>query len=85
MADVVIYCTDNCGRCMQAKVLLDELAIRYTEVRLDLDRRHHREFLRATQGARTVPQVIIDGRWIGGLAELQALHARGELVALMQG
>lgn len=82
MSRVVVYSTANCSYCTKAKGLLEGLKITYTEVRLDVDKRHHREFLRATNGARTVPQVVIDGRWIGGLAELQALHAQGKLAAL---
>ncbi len=82
MSRVVVYSTSNCSYCTKAKGLLEGLEIAYTEVRLDLDKRHHREFLRVTNGARTVPQVIIDGRWIGGFAELQALHAKGKLAAL---
>lgn len=82
MSRVVVYSTVNCSYCVRAKGLLEELGIPYTEIRLDLDKRHHREFLRATNGARTVPQVIIDGRCIGGFAELQALHLQGKLAAL---
>jgi glutaredoxin 3 len=82
MSRVVVYSTGNCSYCERAKGLLEGLQIPYTEVRLDVDKRHHREFLRVTNGARTVPQVVIDGRYVGGLAELQALHAAGNLASL---
>ncbi len=82
MSRVVVYSTGNCSYCERAKGLLEALEIPYTEVRLDVNKSHHREFLRLTNGARTVPQVIIDGRYIGGFVELQALHAEGKLAAL---
>lgn len=84
MPRITIYSTGNCSYCTKAKQLLDELDIAYSEVRLDLDKRHHREFLRVTNGARTVPQVIIGDRCIGGFAELQALHTQGKLEDLVK-
>ena len=37
-----------------------------------------------TQGARTVPQIAIDGKWIGGFSELTMMHMDDELDHLMQ-
>ena len=39
--------------------------------------------LKATNHARTVPQIIIDDRWIGGFTELTELHMDGELDQLI--
>lgn len=56
----------------------------YDEVRVDVDRAALREFSQVTNGARTVPQIVIDGRCIGGFTELTELHMEGGLDELMQ-
>jgi glutaredoxin 3 len=43
-----------------------------------------KEFAEVTNGARTVPQIIIDGKSVGGFSELTELHMDGELDELMQ-
>jgi glutaredoxin 3 len=43
-----------------------------------------REFAETTNGARTVPQILIDGKPIGGFSELTELHMDGELDELME-
>jgi len=43
-----------------------------------------KEFVDVTNGARTVPQIIIDGKPIGGFSELTELHMDGELDTLME-
>jgi glutaredoxin 3 len=50
---------------------------------VDLDRTALREMLAVTNRARTVPQIVIDGRPVGGFAELTELHLNGKLDALM--
>lgn len=85
MARVTVYSTGTCPYCVKAKALLEKLNIAYTEVRLDVDRSKLSEFARVTNGARSVPQIIIDDKCIGGFAELTELHMDGELNALMEG
>lgn len=84
MARVKIYSTGVCPLCQKTKVLLRKWNIPYDEVRIDLDRAVLREFAEVTQGARTVPQILIDGRCIGGFMELTELHMEGGLNGLMQ-
>jgi len=52
-------------------------------VRVDLDRAGLKEMLEVTHHARTVPQILIDGRPIGGFTELTELHMDGGLDELM--
>lgn len=85
MARVTVYSTGTCPYCVKAKALLDKLNIAYTEVRLDVDRSKLSEFARVTNGARSVPQIVIDDKCIGGFAELTELHMDGELNALAEG
>lgn len=84
MARVKIFSTATCPFCDKAKRLLERLHIPYEDVRLDRNPAALKEFARATKGARTVPQIIIDGECIGGFIELTELHMDEKLNELMQ-
>ncbi|MDH5352875.1 MAG: glutathione S-transferase N-terminal domain-containing protein [Gammaproteobacteria bacterium] len=84
MSRVTIYSAANCAFCTKAKTMLDKWNIAYTEVAIDHDNEAMREFSRVTRGARTVPQILIDGNLIGGFTELTELHMDGDLDDLMQ-
>ena len=64
--------------------MLSKWNIEFAEVAIDTDSNAQREFAEVTQGAKTVPQIIIDGKLIGGFSELTELHMDGELDGLMQ-
>lgn len=49
-----------------------------------MDTEGRREFTEKTQGARTVPQILIDNEWIGGFTELTELHMEDKLDELME-
>ena len=83
MPRVIVYSTGVCPICVKAKTALQRWGIPFREVRIDLDRAARREFAEATNGARSVPQIIIDGKCIGGFSELTELHMDGALDALM--
>jgi glutaredoxin 3 len=84
MSRVTVYSTANCPICIKAKSMLSKWNIVYSEVRIDTDEQALEEFRKATQGARTVPQILIDGNLIGGFSELTELHMDGELDQLMK-
>jgi glutaredoxin 3 len=84
MARVKIFSTRSCPFCVKAKHLLTRLNIPYEEVLIDQNPATLKEFARATGGARTVPQIIIDDRCIGGFVELTELHMDDELDELME-
>jgi glutaredoxin 3 len=83
MARVTVFSTGVCPICEKAKAALRRWDIPFREVRIDIDRTALREFAAATDGARSVPQIIIDGKCIGGFSELTELHMDGELNALV--
>lgn len=66
---------------MRAKDLLNRKKIAFEEINLDGKDQELAE-LRARTGQRTVPQIFIDDRLIGGFTELAALDAKGELEEL---
>ena len=84
MTRLKVYSTGICPICDKTKTLLSKWGIPYDEVRVDKDQASLREFSQITNGARTVPQITIDGKWIGGFNELTELHMEDELDNLMQ-
>jgi glutaredoxin 3 len=85
MARVKVYGTGTCGYCNKAKALLEALGIPFEDVRIDLDKNTLREFAEVTGGARSVPQILIDGKCIGGYSDLAVLHQAGGLEKLTAG
>jgi glutaredoxin 3 len=77
-----MYTTAWCGYCVRAKTLLAERGIPYEEIDLG-DDPEFRATLNALTGGRTVPQILIDGRPIGGYTELWRLDRDGRLDALL--
>ena len=79
MARVKIFSTGICPICDKTKNLLTKWGIAYEEARVDQDREQLKQMLQMTDGARRVPQIIIDDEWIGGFTELTELHMDGKL------
>ncbi len=79
MARVKVYSTGTCPICDKAKNLLTKWKIPYDELRIDQDKDALKEMLLVSSGAKTVPQITIDGKWVGGFSELTELHMDGEL------
>ena len=74
-----VWSRANCPACSSAKRLLDAEGVTWIERRADRDDAHRRRFQRATDGARTVPQIVIDGECLGGYDDLQRALASGAL------
>jgi len=84
MPRVKVYSTGICPICEKTKNLLAKWNIRYEEARIDLDRDLLKEMLEISNHARMVPQIAIDGKWIGGFTELTEMHMEDELDHLME-
>ena len=78
MARIQMYTTRWCGYCVRAKTLLESRGISFEEISLDDDPDFRRRLLDLS-GGWTVPQIVIDGRPIGGYTELWQLDRSGEL------
>jgi len=78
VARVQLYTTAWCGYCVRAKALLDSRGIDYDEISLDGDA-HFRQKLLDLTGGWTVPQILVDGKPIGGYTELWRLDREGRL------
>ena len=78
-----MYTGSFCGSCLQATSLLERRGIAYSEVSVE-DHPGLLEKLLERSGRRTLPQVYVGERYVGGADELRALDASGELVKLIQ-
>ena len=83
MSRVKIYSTGSCPICDKTKTLLTKWHISYDEARIDIEQKFMKEMLVVTNHARTVPQITIDNKWIGGFTELTELHMEDKLDDLM--
>ena len=84
MAFVEIYTKDYCPYCDKAKLLLDQLNVDYQEIDLVAEPAKFDELLERRPGARTVPQIFINGKGIGGCDDLYALFDTGQLKPMLE-
>ena len=71
MKEVIVYSKNMCGYCVQAKNWLKNKGIEYKEINIE-EQPEAREFV-ISEGHRTVPQIYIDGKSMGGYTELVKL------------
>ncbi len=81
-AEIVIYSKSYCPFCIRAKQLLDSLQLDYQEISVD-GKPELQDKMAQMAGARTVPQIFVDSKPIGGCDDLQALYRANELEALV--
>ena len=79
---IEIYTTERCPYCTRAKALLAEKGLSYTEYRVDTDEAKRDEMV-ARAHRRTVPQIFIHGRSVGGCDDLFELVKHNRLEALL--
>ena len=85
MPKVLMYATAVCPYCVNAERLLKSKGVQEIEkIRVDLDPLQREEMMRKS-GRRTVPQIWIGDRHIGGCDDLYALDRAGQLDALLAG
>ena len=83
MAKVVMYSTGVCPFCLMAERLLTSKGVADIEkVRVDLEPARRQEMMQRT-GRRTVPQIYVGERHVGGFDDLAALDRAGGLDALL--
>ena len=85
MPHVKMYTTAVCPYCQRAEILLRKKGVTDLEkIRVDLEPQRREEMMRIT-GRRTVPQIFIGERHVGGFDDLAELDAGGELDPLLAG
>jgi glutaredoxin 3 len=80
--ELILYTTDPCGFCRQAKALLEARGVSYREVNLAKDPVGRAELVALT-GQMTFPQLVIGERSIGGFRELLEADRTGMLPELL--
>lgn len=83
MAKIEVFTKFLCPYCSRAKALLDRKGAKYQEIDVTMDRAGFDAMVVRAGGARTVPQIFIDGQHIGGSDDMAALDARGALDPLL--
>ena len=83
MKKVVIYTGPMCNFCSAAKHLLNKKNVSYEEIDIGYDDKKREEMLKKSNGAKTIPQIFIEEKHIGGYVELKALENKGELDSLL--
>ncbi|MDQ6970419.1 MAG: glutaredoxin 3 [Mariprofundus sp.] len=79
MANIEVYSGDFCPYCVKAKSLLKKKGLEFLEYNVKRDMKRQAEMAERAPGARTIPQIFINDRHVGGCDELFALESRGEL------
>ncbi len=83
-APITLYSADWCPYCQRAKGLLAKKNLVFSEINVDEDAKFREEMI-ARSNRRTVPQIFIGDRHVGGCDDLFELDRSGELDRLIQG
>ena len=78
MDNIKVYTTSWCGPCKMAKKLLADKGLKYDEIDIE-EKGWSRDDLFKKTGGRTVPQIVIDGKTIGGFDDLLRMDQEGKL------
>ena len=81
--DVTVYSTGWCSYCDRARGLLQRKGVAFSEIKVDEDATQRDAMLKRSGGRRTVPQIFIGDRHVGGYDELYALEKAGQLDPLL--
>jgi glutaredoxin 3 len=82
MNQIMLYTTEPCSFCRQAKALLSKRGLSYDEINLAMDADGRTELAKRT-GMMTFPQVIIGDELVGGFTELVSAERSGRLAELL--
>ena len=84
MSTVRIYTKRHCPFCVRAKALLDRKGVSYEEIDAE-GQDELRLWLAERTGQRTVPQIFVGDRSLGGFSDIDALDKQGKLDPILRG
>ncbi len=84
MADITVYSKDYCPYCVKAKALLKRKGVAFSEIDITYDEALQKEMVEKSGGRKTVPQIFIDGKSVGGCDDLYALDKAGQLDGMLK-
>jgi glutaredoxin 3 len=80
---VRVYTKKNCAYCVRAKALLSKKNVPFEEIDVESDD-ELRTWLVEKSGQRTMPQIFVGDRSLGGFTDIDALDRKGELDAILR-
>jgi glutaredoxin 3 len=83
VAKVQVYTTNYCPYCFRAKALLQHKGVAFEEIDVTDDQALRDKMVKLAGGRRTVPEIFINDKIIGGYDELRALEDEGKLDELL--
>ena len=83
MAEILVYSGPSCPYCTRAKLLLQKKGAAFTEIDVRAEPDKMEEMMSKSGGKRSIPQIFIGGKHIGGCDDLYALDADGKLDGLL--
>lgn len=83
MKEVTVYSTSSCPYCRKAEQFLTARGVQFKKIDVTDDDEMRVKLVELSGGLRTVPQIFIGGKPIGGYTDLIALQQKGELDALL--
>jgi len=84
MPSVQMYTKRVCPFCTRAKALLQKKGVAFEEIDVENDDAKRRWLVEAS-GQKTVPQIFVDGRSLGGFSDIDALDREGKLDPILRG
>jgi glutaredoxin 3 len=85
MPTITVYSGPSCPYCIRAKQLLQKKGVAFTDFDVKADSAKFDEMLAKSGGKKTIPQIFIGDKHIGGCDDLYALDAAGKLDAMLAG
>lgn len=84
MAEIKMYTVDYCPYCKKAKKYFDETGLEYTNIDLTTESKMRDIIEKVTDGAsKTVPQIFINGKLIGGWSDIEKLIKSGKIKEML--
>jgi len=81
---ITVYTKENCPFCVRAKALLARKGLAFEEIAVE-GRDDLRDWLVTSTGQRTVPQIFVGERSIGGFTDVASLDRDGKLDSILHG
>jgi len=81
---ITVYTKENCPFCVRAKALLTRKGVSFEEIPVE-GRDDLRDWLVVSTGQRTVPQIFVGERSLGGFTDVASLDRAGKLDTLLRG
>ena len=83
MTKIIIYTTDYCPYCQRAKALLQRKQVKFQEIKIENDE-DRKILIEKSGGRKTVPQIFINDKHIGGCDDLYELERQNKLDELLR-